>query len=81
MDSVLDAKFVGSDSKRIVVATNNSELHLFDLVTRDTSFLVGHTDVVLTVDVSRNGKFIISGSKDHSACIWEVDSKRYITLI
>eukprot|EP00026_Physarum_polycephalum_P002867 Phypoly_transcript_02876.p1 GENE.Phypoly_transcript_02876~~Phypoly_transcript_02876.p1 ORF type:complete len:830 (-),score=95.09 Phypoly_transcript_02876:113-2602(-) len=71
LDSVLDLKFLDKECTKVVAATNSHDLVIFGLNTRDTTLLTGHTDVVLTIDVSRDGKWIVSGCRDHTVRLWD----------
>ena len=42
-DEVLDVKFLGKGDTHIVVATNSSQLKVFDLATSSCKILYGHT--------------------------------------
>lgn len=42
-DEVLDVKFLGKDDSHIVVATNSSQLKVFELLTNNCQILYGHT--------------------------------------
>lgn len=76
LDSVLDLKFLDKECTRVVAATNSHDLVVFSLATRDTSLLPGHTDVILSIDVSRDGKWIVSGSRDHTVRLWDATTMR-----
>uniref|UniRef100_A0A9J8AAD8 Transducin beta like 3 n=1 Tax=Cyprinus carpio carpio TaxID=630221 RepID=A0A9J8AAD8_CYPCA len=43
-DDILDVKFLGKDDTHIVVATNSSQLKVFELATNSCQILYGHTD-------------------------------------
>lgn len=42
-DEVLDVKFLGKGDTHIVVATNSSQLKVFELLTNSCQILYGHT--------------------------------------
>ncbi len=42
-DDILDVKFLGKDDTHIVVATNSSQLKVFELATNSCQILYGHT--------------------------------------
>jgi ribosome assembly protein 4 len=44
-------------------------------VTRCSSTLPGHTDSILSIQFSPDGKFVASGSGDHTVRIWEVNTE------
>ncbi|TMS15551.1 Transducin beta-like protein 3 [Larimichthys crocea] len=73
-DEVLDVKFLGKDDSHIVVATNSSQLKVFELLTNSCQILYGHTDTVLSLDVFRKGSLFASCAKDRSVRVWQMDS-------
>ncbi|KAK5577728.1 hypothetical protein RB653_002675 [Dictyostelium firmibasis] len=78
-DEVIDIKYINSDN--IVVATNSNEIKTYDLNTKRAQVLRGHEDLVMSVDVSADGKHIISGSRDKSAIIWDLEKKESIVQL
>jgi U3 small nucleolar RNA-associated protein 13 len=54
----------------VVVASNSSQLRLLDLGTRACALLSGHSDLVLALDVSADGRWIGSASKDATVRLW-----------
>ncbi|KAJ0041743.1 hypothetical protein NL108_007394, partial [Boleophthalmus pectinirostris] len=73
-DEVLDVKFLGKEDSHIVVATNSCQLKVFELKTNSCQILYGHTDIVLSLDVSRKGSLFASCAKDRSVRVWQMDS-------
>ncbi|XP_041851895.1 transducin beta-like protein 3 [Melanotaenia boesemani] len=71
-DEVLDVKFLGKGDSHVVVATNSSQLKVFELLTSSCQILYGHTDTVLTLDVFKNGSAFASCSKDRSVRVWQM---------
>uniref|UniRef100_A0AAZ3QBT4 U3 small nucleolar RNA-associated protein 13 C-terminal domain-containing protein n=1 Tax=Oncorhynchus tshawytscha TaxID=74940 RepID=A0AAZ3QBT4_ONCTS len=72
-DEVLDVKFLGKGDTHIVVATNSSQLKVFDLATSSCKILYGHTDTVLSLDVFKKGSLFVSCAKDKSVRVWRQD--------
>ncbi|RXN19837.1 transducin beta 3 [Labeo rohita] len=72
-DDILDVKFLGKDDTHIVVATNSSQLKVFELATSSCQILYGHTDTILSVDVFRKGSMFASCAKDNSLRLWKMD--------
>jgi len=62
-DEILDIKYLGKDQSHIVVATNSALIKVFDLKTWDVQMLRGHSDIVLALDVYRDGEMFASSSK------------------
>uniref|UniRef100_A0A8C1XVU1 Transducin (beta)-like 3 n=1 Tax=Cyprinus carpio TaxID=7962 RepID=A0A8C1XVU1_CYPCA len=74
-DDILDVKFLGKDDTHIVVATNSSQLKVFELATNSCQILYGHTDTILSIDVFRKGSMFASCAKDKSLRLWKMDLK------
>uniref|UniRef100_A0A674DJ30 Transducin beta like 3 n=1 Tax=Salmo trutta TaxID=8032 RepID=A0A674DJ30_SALTR len=72
-DEVLDVKFLGKGDTHIVVATNSSQLKVFELATSSCKILYGHTDTVLSLDVFKKGSLFVSCAKDKSVRVWRQD--------
>uniref|UniRef100_A0A673XI20 Transducin beta like 3 n=1 Tax=Salmo trutta TaxID=8032 RepID=A0A673XI20_SALTR len=72
-DEVLDVKFLGKGDTHIVVATNSSQLKVFDLATSSCKILYGHTDTVLSLDVFKKASLFVSCAKDKSVRVWRQD--------
>lgn len=51
-DDILDTKFLGKDDTHIVVATNSSQLKVFELATNSCQILYGHTGKLQTQEGS-----------------------------
>lgn len=79
-DEILDIKYVGRTQQKIVVATNSPNIVLFDLESKNAEFLVGHTDIVLSLDVSRDGALLVSGSKDQTVRVWDLLTKKCVAV-
>jgi WD40 repeat protein len=43
--------------------------------------LSGHTDSILNIAISQNNEFIVSGSKDSTIRIWDIDNGNEIKVI
>lgn len=80
LDSVLDLKFLDRQCTKVVAATNSHDLVVLGVNTHQTTFMSGHTDVVLTVDVSRDGKWILSGSRDHTVRLWDATTLECVAV-
>eukprot|EP00003_Mantamonas_plastica_P007368 TRINITY_DN1618_c0_g2_i2.p1 TRINITY_DN1618_c0_g2~~TRINITY_DN1618_c0_g2_i2.p1 ORF type:complete len:537 (+),score=188.36 TRINITY_DN1618_c0_g2_i2:1312-2922(+) len=72
-DEVIDAKFLlpFDNRDRIVVATNSDQVRIFDLSTFNCQTLIGHTNVVLAVDVIPRLDLIVTSSKDNTVRVWD----------
>ncbi|XP_063047761.1 transducin beta-like protein 3 isoform X2 [Engraulis encrasicolus] len=72
-DDILDVKFLGKEDSHIVVATNSSQLKVFDLATSSCQILYGHTDTILSLDVFRRGLLFVSCAKDKTVRVWKME--------
>jgi len=61
---------------KLVAVCNDEVARVIDTSTWSATFLKGHTDVVLTCDLSKNGHWMVTGSKDNLAKIWNLESNK-----
>lgn len=67
---VIDCCFVNGNEK-LALATNSPEIRIISLENPVISdFLVGHQDIVIGIDVSFDGNWLVSGGKDAEARLW-----------
>ena len=62
-DDILDLCFAGPDERCLAVATNSSQLRVYNLDTMDCQLLTGHSNIIMALDVSRDGTMLVTGSK------------------
>ncbi|XP_062840755.1 transducin beta-like protein 3 [Trichomycterus rosablanca] len=74
-DEILDVRFLGKENSHIVVATNSSQLKVFELATNSCQILYGHTDIVLSLDVFKKRSMFASCAKDNSVRVWKMDTE------
>mmetsp|Transcript_22554 Transcript_22554/g.72188 ORF Transcript_22554/g.72188 Transcript_22554/m.72188 type:complete len:624 (-) Transcript_22554:276-2147(-) len=79
IDEVLDLQYLPG-GRRIAMATNSEEVTLFDVDSSSSELLIGHTEIVITLDVSKSGKYVATGSKDRTCRVWETSSQRCVGL-
>ena len=60
MDEVLDIKCIDD---HVAIATNSEQIKVFNRSRGNCSVLLGHSDIVLALDVSADGSMLVSGSK------------------
>ena len=72
-DEVLDLRLVGEGQGLLAVATNSEQVKVFDRKTMNCQILTGHSGIVLSLDVSHDGNAIITGSKDNTIRVWQLD--------
>ena len=59
---------------RLAIAAANN-IHIYDADTyKEVMVLAGHTDLVLAVAFSPNGKLLVSGGSDKTVRLWEVET-------
>ena len=71
-EEILDLSLVAGGT-RLAVATNTEQIRVYDLKTFDCDIIYGHADIVLAIATSFDGNFLATGSKDHTAKIWQVN--------
>jgi U3 small nucleolar RNA-associated protein 13 len=91
-DEILDLKIIPNQknenetdlltlrNKRVAIATNSAQVRLFDLASYSCNVLDGHTDTVLTLDVSPCGGFLVTSGKDKTTRIWDLESLKCVAV-
>ncbi|KAF9454166.1 U3 small nucleolar RNA-associated protein [Macrolepiota fuliginosa MF-IS2] len=75
-DEIIDATFLSSSTSNetsttyLALATNSSLIRVYATNTFDARLLEGHSDIVLALTSSGDGKLLASSSKDKTARIW-----------
>eukprot|EP00474_Spongospora_subterranea_P010054 CRZ10512.1 hypothetical protein [Spongospora subterranea] len=79
-DEILDiCCFKGEE--RAAIATNSELIRIMDLDSFHAQLLGGHTAVVLSLDISPCGKFLLSSSKDNTLRVWSLETMECITTV
>eukprot|EP00795_Rhopilema_esculentum_P008648 gene8648-14663_t len=81
LDEVLDLKFVGEDHSLLSIASNSPDVKVIDRETMDCRILNGHTDTIMALDASFDGKYIASCSKDNSLRIWRLGDDKTFSCV
>lgn len=68
-DEIIDMALLDSDRK-LVVVTNSEQVRLYNLSDMSCTLLTAHRDLVLCVDVTRDGSYIATGCKDAEIRVW-----------
>ncbi|MBM4375079.1 MAG: protein kinase [Deltaproteobacteria bacterium] len=68
---------VAPDGARVVLGSSDGVVNVFDAVTRERRALRGHTDQILSVAASSDGRWFASSSLDRTIRIW--DAERLVT--
>ena len=79
-----DEKTILEDSEtmkdfRVAVVSNSPHVQILGICAETTN-LLGHGDVVLSVDCSPDGKWLVTSSKDRSCRLWSTESGQCIGL-
>ncbi|TCD63181.1 U3 small nucleolar RNA-associated protein 13 [Steccherinum ochraceum] len=77
-DEIVDSTFLSpyssstphSHDTHVALATNSSLIRVYSTSSLDARLLPGHSEIVLCLDRSAQGRILASGSKDRSARIW-----------
>ncbi len=66
------------DSRRIVTSAVDNTTRIWDVATGTQSASLEHSGTMGAVDLSRDGKLLLTGSDDKSAKVWDAESGRLI---
>lgn len=73
---IADLKYVGPDFDLLALATNSPSLRIVDpKKPLEVQLCEGHTDLLNALDVSTDGKWIATASKDNEARLWKWDDE------
>ena len=78
--TINDTDQLSLHNKRVAIATNSAQIRVFDLATYSCVVLDGHTETVLTLEVSPCGKFIATSGKDKTTRIWDLNSQKCVSV-
>lgn len=69
-----------SSLQKVAVATNSAQIRIFELGTYSCNVLDGHTETVLSIDVSPCGRYLSSCGKDKTMRLWHVESGKCVAI-
>lgn len=72
-EEIADIAFVGPERDALAVVSNSEQLRVFDVNASGCTIVYGHSEPILCLDVSRDGRVIATGSKDKTARVWAYD--------
>lgn len=76
--TIADIRYVGPDFGLFALATNSPSLRIVDPHRPlDLHICAGHTDLLDALDVSVDGKWIATASKDGDARLWKWDGEKF----
>ncbi|ABN66819.2 predicted protein [Scheffersomyces stipitis CBS 6054] len=74
---IADIRYVGEKFNLIALSTNSPALRIVDpLKPLELRLYEGHTDLLNAMDVSTDGKWIATASKDNEARLWKWDEEQ-----
>ncbi len=77
--TVLSVGF-SADNMTFAAGTQNNEIYVWRIdangIPQSYSYLVGHTDGIQTLILSRDGKQVATGSQDSEIYVWDVETDR-----
>jgi U3 small nucleolar RNA-associated protein 13 len=67
----------GREGGRVVVASNSPQVRVFRLGDLSCECLLEgqHTETVLSLDVSPDGRWVVTGGKDRAVCLWLLEEE------
>ncbi|GAM22584.1 hypothetical protein SAMD00019534_057590 [Acytostelium subglobosum LB1] len=77
-DEIVDIKYINANE--IAVATNSNEIRCYDLTTKKSYTLRGHSDLVMAIDVSHDGKQLVSASRDNTVRLWDLENQKCLSI-
>lgn len=70
-DEILDVAYFGGSDTHLAVATNSSDIKVYETSTMNCQLLKGHSDIVLSLSTAKTNKNLLaSSSKDNSIRLW-----------
>jgi len=64
----------------VFVATNSPVIRVYDVKTLNARLLVGHNDTVISLCISADNRFLLSGSKDTTIRLWRLNEAGTVTI-
>lgn len=79
-DGILDMKFL-NDEYKVIVACKNNNLYLWNLQNHQYKSFKGHKRMVQSFDITKDSKLLVSGGRDSSIIIWDIEKGKEIREI
>ena len=68
--------------EKTLASVSFDKILLWDIETGNLDFVLeGHTDIIFSLDISPNGKFIVSGSLDKTVRLWDLENKSLVCVL
>eukprot|EP00466_Bigelowiella_natans_P005971 jgi/Bigna1/45107/e_gw1.111.9.1 len=77
LSTILKANVEGD---AVFVATNSPVIRVYDVKTLNARLLVGHNDTVISLCISADNRFLLSGSKDTTIRLWRLNEAGTVTI-
>jgi U3 small nucleolar RNA-associated protein 13 len=75
--TVADIRYVGPNFEYVALATNSPSLRIIETNEKfKVKLYDGHTDLLNAIDVSNDGRWIATASKDNEARVWHWDDEQ-----
>ncbi|PKY02146.1 small nucleolar ribonucleo protein complex subunit [Aspergillus campestris IBT 28561] len=88
-DDIIDLAYVGPDRSMLALASNTEAIRVVsvgpskdrpsqgqqDYFGADVTYLEGHDDIIICIDVDWSGHWLATGAKDNTARLWRLDPK------
>ncbi|OJJ41099.1 hypothetical protein ASPWEDRAFT_167132 [Aspergillus wentii DTO 134E9] len=90
-DEIIDLAYVGPDRSMVALATNTESIRVVsvgpsadrpsasgeaeEFFGADVTYLEGHDDIIICLDVDWSGHWLATGAKDNTARLWRLDPK------
>jgi len=71
-DEIFDIKLFFKEKQYVAIATNSTNIYIQEKETNKIYIIKGHEAIVLAIDVSPCGNYILSCSKDRTIRLWRV---------
>ncbi|KAG4090941.1 WD40-repeat-containing domain protein [Neocallimastix lanati (nom. inval.)] len=62
----------GENEKYLTVASNSEQIRIYNLESLDSDILLGHESIIICIDRSYYGKWLVTGSKDSNVFLWDI---------
>ncbi|KAF5097140.1 hypothetical protein DV451_003953 [Geotrichum candidum] len=69
---IIDCTYVGEDESYLAIATNSPEVRILKWGSLEHSVLAGHTDIVMAIDRSVDGRWLATAGKDRLVMLWDL---------
>lgn len=74
--TIADIRYVGPNFEMVAMATNSPALRIINPEKKyELQICEGHTDLLNALDVSNDGKWIVTASKDNEARLWHFNAE------